>query len=277
VAGQRWDAVVDVSWQPGFVRSALSRLAERTAHWVYVSSGSVYVDDSTPGQAEDAPVHEPYVGEGPVDWDVYGPAKVACEQACLAAMGDEHVLVARAGLIGGHGDRSDRLGYWPARVQRCTAGEAVLTPPLDAAVLVVDVDDLAGWLVRGAEQRLSGVLNAVGDASTVHDVLSACVAATGTEQVFHEAADQWLIDQGVEPWTGVESLPLWLPESQYAGFMSRRNDAARAAGLELRPLADTVRAALAWETELGLDRDRRAGLTPARERELLTRLPAART
>jgi hypothetical protein len=68
---------------------------------------------------------------------------------------------------------------------------------------------------------------------------------------------------------GPESLPLWLPQPEYAGFMSRRNAAARAAGLALRPLADTVAATLRRERELGVDRDRRAGLTAGREAELL--------
>jgi hypothetical protein len=49
-------------------------------------------------------------------------------------MGVEHTLVARAGLIGGYCDRSDRLGYWPARVARAAEAELVLVPPRDAAV-----------------------------------------------------------------------------------------------------------------------------------------------
>jgi hypothetical protein len=59
---------VDVSWQPRFVRDALTRLAATTGHWVYVSS---------------------------VGTESYRSAKVACEQACVAAMGVEHTLVAR--------------------------------------------------------------------------------------------------------------------------------------------------------------------------------------
>src|SRR5690349_9467396 len=49
VAGQDWDVVLDVSWQPDLVRSAVAALGERASHWVYVSSSSVYVDDSRPG------------------------------------------------------------------------------------------------------------------------------------------------------------------------------------------------------------------------------------
>ena len=269
VAGRHWDAVVEVSWQPAFVGAALDRLAATTRHWVYVSSCSAYADDSTPGTAEDAELHAPYAGDGPVDWDVYGPAKVTCELACRAAVGPESVLLARSGLIGGYGDRSDRLGYWPARLAR---GGYVLVPPRDTALQVVDVEDLAGWLVRSAEQRLAGSFNAIGDPATVGEVLDASVAAAATRPRQVESRNDWLVEQGVEPWAGPDSLPLWLPLPEYAGFMTRDNTAARRAGLALRPLADTVRAALQWETEQGLDRDRRAGLSADRERDLLARL-----
>jgi hypothetical protein len=272
VVGQTWDAVVDVSWQPDFVRDALEALAPTTGHWVYVSSASVYNDDLTPGQSEDAPVHEAYTGSGPVDWEVYGPAKVACEQLALSALGAERVLIARAGLIGGYGDRSDRLGYWPARMARAVDGELVLAAPLEAPAQLIDVEDLASWLVTTAERRTAGVFNAVGEVTTVRAVLEASLSAAGRSPRLVEAGDEWLLGAEVQPWAGPGSLPLWLPAAEYAGFMTRSNDAARSAGLMLTPLTDTVSAALRWEVEQGLDRPRHAGLTPDREAELVARL-----
>lgn len=269
VAGQEWDSVLDVTWQPDFARSALAALTQRARHWVCVSTCSVYSDDGMPDTDENAPLHPPHQGTGAVPIELYGPANVACEKACLSARDEHSTLVARPGLIAGYGDRSDRLGYWPARLARAAAGEPVLVPPRDTPVQVIDVEDLARWLLHTAEHRIGGVYNAVGDVTTFGAVLDASVAATGRTPELVEVSHGWLAEHGVAPWMGADSLPLWLPQPQYAGFMTRRNTAARTAGLDLRPITETVDASLRWERELGLDRGRRAGLTPGREAELL--------
>lgn len=277
VAGQTWDSVLDVSWQPVLVRSALGAIGPQARHWVYVSSVSVYADDSVPGQDESAAVHEPWSGTGEVgperSAESYGEAKVACEVASLEARGSDGVLVARAGLIAGYGDRSDRFGYWPGRIARVTAAAPrLLAPRLDQSVQVIDVADLAHWLVHTMEQRATGVFNAVGDTRTFADVISASALAASTEPEPVEADDEWLVAAGVEPWMGPGSLAMWLPRLGHEGFSERSNHAARSAGLRLRTLEETTRSALTWERRLGLDRERLAGLSPEREAELLDRL-----
>jgi len=114
VAGRAWDVVVDVSWQPGMVRSALAALSGTTQTWVYVSSCSVYADHSVPDADESAPLL-PALDADEATQEQYGEAKVACEQECREARGDRPLLIARSGLIAGYGDRSDRFGYWMAR------------------------------------------------------------------------------------------------------------------------------------------------------------------
>jgi nucleoside-diphosphate-sugar epimerase len=271
VTGQDWDAVVDVSWQPNLVRSAVGALAPTARQWIYVSSLSVYQDDSEPGADESAAVHPPWTGSGEVSIEQYGPAKVACETACLEALPAEQVLVARAGLIAGYGDRSDRFGYWPARVARSKfPGEEVLVVDSpDQVAQLIDVEDLARWLVDCVAAGRSGTFNAMGDAVPVQQVLDGCVEAVGQAPTWVPVQPEWLEAESIEPWAGQDSIPLWLPLPAYAGFMTRRNDAAKAAGLSLRPLSETISASLAWEQELGLDRDRSAGLSATREAELL--------
>lgn len=267
VAGRDWDVVVDVSRQPLHVRTAVEALAGRAWHWVFVSTLSVYADDATPGQDESAPVHEPWSGTGLAAVEDYGPAKVACERALLD--GVPGALVARAGLIVGYGDPSDRFGYWPARFARAAGDEPVLVPPASDPCQVVDVADLATWLLRCGRAGTGGVVNAAGPARTLGEVVETCRQVTGSRARPVAASGSWLVEQGVEPWMGPESLPLWLPRPQYSGHPTRDRSRAVAAGLTTRPLAQTVTDVLRWEQELGLDRARRAGLSPARERELL--------
>jgi hypothetical protein len=69
---------------------------------------------------------------------------------------------------------------------------------------------------------------------------------------------------------GERSLPLWLPDPEYAGFSARDSSAARTAGLVTRPLEQTLADALAWELTQDSSQPRQAGLTADEERWLLS-------
>lgn len=270
LAGRRFDAVVEVSWQPGFVRGALAALQDRAAHWTYVSSGSVYADTATRGAAEDVALHDPLDGDTATAAD-YSGAKVACERATTTAVGDR-ALIARVGLVAGPGDHTDRTGYWAARAARAPHDPVLVPDATDAPTQVVDVRDLAAWLVHVGETGATGTVNAVGPVLPFGDWVELSRTAGGHDGEVVRAEREWLLAHDVQEWAGGQSLPLWIGTPGWEGFADRDGSRAEALGLTHRPRREVVADTLAWERRTGLDRARKAGLTPDREAELVAQL-----
>ena len=241
LAGERFDAVVDVSRHPGQVRRAVAALKPRAAQWTFVSTVSVYADNRTPGQrADTAPLREP---AGPEiehsTEEIYGAAKVACEQAVGA-----DAFICRAGLIAGPDDPTGRFTYWPARLAR--GGEVLVGGTPDDAMQLVDVRDLAHWSVHAAQTGLTGCFDGIGPSITRGEFLAACARGVDAHCTFTWADRAFLEKHEVRRWTGPRSLPLWLPLPDFAGFAARDTTPARDAGLTVRPLSETARDTLSW-------------------------------
>jgi 2'-hydroxyisoflavone reductase len=267
IRGRDWDAVIEISWQPGFVRSALAALGRSAAHWTYVSSASVYAQHDSFGADESAELL-PATELDEVNRELYGEAKVACELASTRAVGDR-LLIARAGLIGGPGDHTDRTGYWAARAARDREGPLLVPDSDEQPTEVVDVRDLAAWILTGASDGIVGTFNAVGPTVALGEWIEMSRAAAGHTGPLVRVAPVWLVEQGVEEFAGPDSLALWLSEPGWEAFMARSGAAAQAAGLRHRPREQLIADGLAWEREQGLRRPRAAGLSPEREAELL--------
>lgn len=238
VADGGWDAVVDVTRLPSQARSAVAATAY--AHWVFVSTISVYADSSSPAM-------EPLVEAIDQDVDLaadpeaYGGMKVACEDAVRSTASSS--MVVRPGLIVGPGDPTGRFAYWPQRLAR---GGEVLAPgrPQDV-VQVIDVRDLAAWVLHLAQHRTTGVLDAVGRPVPFGDLLAEVAAGVGDDAPTLTWVDpDFLEEQGVAHWAGDGSLPLWLPRPEHDGMLAHDPEPAVAAGLELRSLAETARGCL---------------------------------
>jgi 2'-hydroxyisoflavone reductase len=199
---------------------------------------------------------------------LYGGIKVASENAVRDALGDR-AFVVRPGLITGSWDRSDRFGYWPGRFAR---GGRVLVPDVpDQPVQIIDVKDFARWIVDAGEKQLTGTFDAIGPVQPTLAMIEQIAAAVGFDGELVKAAPAQLTEAGVKPWGGPRSLPLWLPDD-YDGMKSHDPTPSIEAGMPVRPLADAVADALERERELGLDRERKAGLSLAEEAEVLAKL-----
>lgn len=175
-----FDAVVDVARLPSFVRAAVRRFAN--AHWVFVSTINVYSDESTPGgRPGSLPPREPITEDVDLEEDpeAYGPMKVACEQIVLD--GAASSMVIRPGLIVGPGDPTGRFTYWPKRLAQ---GGEVLAPGKPADVVqVIDVRDLAAWIVDSAESQTTGVFDGVGPAVPIGELLAAAIEGVASSSV----------------------------------------------------------------------------------------------
>lgn len=265
LAGARFDAVVDVARRPSFVRSAVRSLPD--AHWVFVSTISVYEEIAERGAApEDLPLLPPVDGDGDpaVSPETYGSMKVACE--ALVREGTRSWTIVRPGLIVGPGDPSGRFTYWPNRLGG-PAGEVLAPGRPEDSVQVIDVRDLAVWIVTLAEQETQGVLHGVGPSRPLADVLGEIATGCGVAPEWRWVPQEFLQSHDVAPWAGERSIPLWLPRPEYDGFTDLDVSASVAAGLRFRPIAETARDTLAWLRD---DPDvRLTGLTAQEERELL--------
>jgi nucleoside-diphosphate-sugar epimerase len=276
--GRDWDVVIDnPTMLPKWVHDVGEILKDNVHQYIFISTISVYADNSEPGMDEDAPLAK-YDGADPMKetresviaskFALYGPLKALSEKEAEKWFPGK-TLIIRPGLIVGPGDETDRFTYWPVRVAR---GGEVLAPgePGDP-VQFIDARDLAEWTIRMAEQGATGVYNATGPAQklTIGQMLGTMKSTLHSDARFTWVNANFLEKQNVQPWS---DMPVWVPPvGEAAGIGSISNKRAVAQGLTFRPLSDTVEATMKWFRAQPPARQAklRAGLSPEREAEVL--------
>lgn len=235
LAGTRFDVVVDTSgFDPGTVRESARRLAG-VSSYVFVSTVNAYRDwPVAPIRDETAPTFQDGTG--------YGPGKAAAERA-LAEVLPGRVLAVRPGVIVGPHDYGGQLPWWIDRIAR--GGRVVAPGDPDRPIALIDVRDLAEWLVTAGQKGWAGPVNATGRLghTTMGGLLTACRDATGSDAELVWAPEDLLVANGVANFL---DLPLFAPLAQLPGGFDIGTTRARSLGLPSRPIRDTVADTWAW-------------------------------
>ena len=262
---ETWDAVIDTcGYIPRIVKQSVDLLQKRVGHYTFISSISAYADPPFENMDESAPLAlVPVTAGEEITGETYGPFKVLCEQVVQEAFA-ERALIIRPGLIVGPHDPTDRFTYWPTRIFR--SGETAAPGNPFHPIQVIDVRDLAFWIIKMAEKKVGGVFNATGPENRLSMVefLNLCRECIQSESKFTWLSEEFLLENQIEPYV---DFPLWLPaESKAMQEISILR--ALNAGMELRPLSETILDTLQWDRSR-LIAERRAGLTRLKEEELL--------
>ena len=285
--GKTFDVVIDnPTTLPLWVKNAAQYLKGNTKHYMFISTTSVYSDQSEIGINENSPTVPM-----PADLDPYQPdqrnerqlaaSSNPANYGAFKARAEVEVqnqypginTIIRPNLIVGPLDRTDRFTYWPARIDK--GGEVLAPDKPEDPCQFIDSRDLAEWMIRMAEMREFGTFNAIGPDKplTIGEMLYGIKAVTTAGAQFTWVPWEFLQAQGIRPWS---HMTVWMPPyGRTAGFQRRSATKAIAKGLTFRPLAVTAKDTLDWhktrpaEEQAATLEGRINGLSMKREAEVL--------
>lgn len=265
---RQWDAVIDTSGHlPRIVEASSKILADATNHYTFISTIGVYENFHQLDIDEDyllAKLDNETSEE--ITEKTYGALKACCEQVISHYFPDKSLII-RPGLIVGPLDPTDRFTYWPVRV---VEGGEILTPGKPTQNLqLIDVRDLAKWIVLMIERQATGIYNATGPATpfTFEQLIKECHKFSKENISIHWIDDDFLIKHDVKDWV---EIPLWLSSERHMpGFLNINAQKAIKAGLTFRPLSETISSTLEWFASKG-NIERQDWLNRKKEKEIIS-------
>ena len=261
--GKKWDVVIDDSaTNPAWVELSTDLLKDAVGAYLFTSSTGVYYPYLQRGVDENDAVHTEMKDPKDLSED-FGVKKAKCEGQVMKVFGDRGMVV-RPTYIVGPGDTTDRFPYWPQRLAR--GGEVLAPGKKDDPMQIIDVRDLAEFMVRLVESDKRGIFNVAGPAKTltIRSFYEQAVKALDAKVKYTFIEDyDFLAAHKID-----EQIPWVMQRGNDYGHMSVRNDKAIKAGLTIRPLATTLRDTLTWwekDVPAGRKEKPRFAITPEME------------
>lgn len=256
--GHKFDWVFDTcAYAPDVVRSLLDAVDDEIARYCMISSISAYGTFTQPeldetetvptASLEDYAVASSLPAEQRASAFAYGPSygplKRACEIEAQRILGNRATAL-RVGLLVGAGDYTDRLTWWVRRIDGAE-GDFPVPGPRNRLVQLIDVKDAAKFALRSAQAELSGVWNVTGKPQHFSDVIAEIIAATSSNANAVWVSEEAILGAGLTPWIDVPLMAPTRPDFRY--FLEVSTDKALAAGLECRPLGETLVPLIDWD------------------------------
>jgi len=253
-----WDVVIDNSGRKvEWTKATAELLQERVEHYLYTSSTGVYY----PYMGSDIKEDTKLVLETPHDLEFeyermeydYGVMKTLSEIEARKSFGEDRTIVVRPTYMMGPGDRTDRFVHWPLRLAE--GGEVLVPGKSDDPVQYIDVRDVAEFMIRLAENKMSGTFNASGpaNAENIRAFVSKASSAFEAEHIFVNIDDYDFLEENK-----ILYLIPWIPPTgKNYGSARSNNRKAITAGLTFRKLSLSILDIRNWWLSNAVDEERK--------------------
>ena len=242
-----WDLVIDNSGQRvKWTTDTAELLKDRAKMYMYTSSTGVYYPYLGDNITEETKTltKEPETLDNENEkleyW--YGVMKTNSENAVVKAFGEDRTIIARPTYMFGPGDKTNRFIHWPVRLAK--GGEVMVPGKKEDLVQYADVRDVAKFMIRLAENKITGKFNIAGPTNqqTMLDFVNEAKNAFNVDSKIVSVDDYDFLEKN-----GVYYLVPWIPPTgKNYGSSRAANKKAIAAGLTFRDLKTSVKEMHDW-------------------------------